>query len=387
MKKLLSLFAFVCWSAVALALPKEPITRARTEINIPDIPGYVTLKCDFHMHTIFSDGTVWPTVRVEEAWRQGLDAIAITDHIEYQPRKNDVSTNLNRSAEVARPAGAELDIIVIRGSEITRKMPPGHLNAIFLTNATELATVEWRDAVKAAHEQGAFIFWNHPGWENQLQEDNVVRWYPEHTELLEQGLLGGIEVVNGRDYYPEAHRWALEKKLAMLSDSDIHLPLNLDYNVHTGDHRPMTLVFAKERSADAIKEAMFSRRTAVYAGSRLIGGEQFLKPIFEKSIQIKKPQITLKGRQKALVQIRNNSDIDYHLERERDVDDIKTPKELTLAARKTVLLEVAGKGTGRGDKTLTLPYKVANLLVAPDEPLRVTITLDASFGTTVSPKK
>lgn len=28
----------------------------RKIINLPDIPGYVTLKCDFHMHTVFSDG-------------------------------------------------------------------------------------------------------------------------------------------------------------------------------------------------------------------------------------------------------------------------------------------------------------------------------------------
>ncbi len=59
----------------------------RQEILIPNIPGYITLKCDFHMHTVFSDGVVWPTVRVSEAWEDGLDAIAITDHIEGHPRK------------------------------------------------------------------------------------------------------------------------------------------------------------------------------------------------------------------------------------------------------------------------------------------------------------
>jgi hypothetical protein len=53
----------------------------RHEIAIPDIPGYTILKCDLHMHTVFSDGVVWPTVRVEEAWEDGLDAIAITDHM------------------------------------------------------------------------------------------------------------------------------------------------------------------------------------------------------------------------------------------------------------------------------------------------------------------
>jgi hypothetical protein len=28
--------------------------------HLPDIPGYQTLKADFHVHTDFSDGSVWP---------------------------------------------------------------------------------------------------------------------------------------------------------------------------------------------------------------------------------------------------------------------------------------------------------------------------------------
>ena len=58
-------------------------------------------------------------------------------------------------------------------------------------------------------------------------------------------MLHGIEVVNEQQYYPEAHRWCLDKRLTMLSNSDIHNPLNLDYHVHQGDHGPLTLVFAR----------------------------------------------------------------------------------------------------------------------------------------------
>jgi hypothetical protein len=43
-------------------------------------------------------------VRVEEAWRDGLDVIATTDHLEYLPHKLDVSTNYDRSYEIARAA-------------------------------------------------------------------------------------------------------------------------------------------------------------------------------------------------------------------------------------------------------------------------------------------
>ncbi len=54
---------------------------------VPDMSEYKTLKCDFHMHTVFSDGLVWPTIRVDEAIDEGLVAIAITDHLEYLPHK------------------------------------------------------------------------------------------------------------------------------------------------------------------------------------------------------------------------------------------------------------------------------------------------------------
>jgi len=94
-RKLTSLFI-----ALFIALPL--LAQVRGNIAIPDLNGYVTLKCDFHAHTVFSDGLVWPTVRIDEAYREGLDAIAITDHIEYRPYKEDVVASHNRSYEIAK---------------------------------------------------------------------------------------------------------------------------------------------------------------------------------------------------------------------------------------------------------------------------------------------
>ena len=39
-------------------------------IAVPDLPGYKTLKCDFHLHTYYSDGHVTPEMRVLEAQSQ-----------------------------------------------------------------------------------------------------------------------------------------------------------------------------------------------------------------------------------------------------------------------------------------------------------------------------
>lgn len=30
--------------------------QRRNEIQVPNLNGYTTLKCDFHMHSVFSDG-------------------------------------------------------------------------------------------------------------------------------------------------------------------------------------------------------------------------------------------------------------------------------------------------------------------------------------------
>ena len=355
----------------------EAQTRARTPVRIPDIPGYKTLKCDFHIHTVFSDGSVWPDVRSEEAWREGLDAIAITDHIDYLPHREDLPPSHERPYEIAKPHGDILDITVIRGSEITREMPPGHLNAIFL-NAVEPMVVEpWRKSLEAAAAQGAFIFWNHPGWD---RPGAVASWYPEHTELVENRLMHGIEVVNTREYYAEAHRWCIEKNLTMLSNSDVHGPLNLDYHVHQGDHRPLTLVFAKDNSVEAIKEALFARRTAVYSGNLLAGDEAFLRPIFEESTEIER-SLQLVGREAGFVQISNRSDISYELVRTREFAEISVPESLILQAGKTVLLQVtATQGDRSWRRSFSLEYEVSNLKITPDRSLRVELQVEVGFS-------
>ena len=260
-------------------------SQVRDTIIIPDIPGYKTIRYDPHIHTVFSDGRVWPTIRVEEAWREGIDAISITDHIEYRPFREDVISDHNRAYEVARPLAENLGIILIHGTEITRAMPPGHFNAVFLDDANELDKADWRDAMRSAKNQNAFIFWNHPGWSRQ-QPDTTL-WWDEHTWLLENGMLHGIEVVNGREFYPEALQWCLDKNLTMLGTSDIHNPIGMDYNFELGERRPMTLVFARDRTPEALREALFAGRTAVYFDNRLAGREEYLDAIFFNSIEVR----------------------------------------------------------------------------------------------------
>lgn len=353
--------------------------RVRTDVNFPDIPGYKTLKCDFHMHTVFSDGNVWPSIRPEEAWRQGLDAIAITDHIEYQPHKEDIPPNFNRAAEIAIERGNLLDILVIKGAEITREMPPGHLNAIFINDAAKLNTQTWQEAISIASSQGAFIFWNHPGWRGQ-QPDGISKWYDEHTLLFEAGNLHGMEVVNEKEYYPEVFQWCLDKNLTMLSNSDVHDPILMDLDLTHNEHRPLTLVFAEARTIESIKEALFARRTVVYWNNFLFGKKEFLEPLFYNSVFIKNPVVVLDRNEEKYIQIKNTSDIDFSLQINGKVDGIDAQSDVILYSGKTVLYTVKRLDNKfKGNKKIRIPFQIKNLKTTPNELLSIYLDLTITF--------
>jgi predicted metal-dependent phosphoesterase TrpH len=134
----------------------------------PDVPGYVTLVSDLHIHTVFSDGSVWPDIRIKEGNKDGLDVISMTEHLEYQPHEEDIPhPDRNRSYEIAQDVANDWELIVIKGLEITRDMPPGHSNAIFIQDANKILMDKPEDVFEEAQNQGAFIFWNHPNWIDQ----------------------------------------------------------------------------------------------------------------------------------------------------------------------------------------------------------------------------
>ncbi|MCG6189595.1 Sb-PDE family phosphodiesterase [Maribellus maritimus] len=364
-KKQIILWIFIFFTGIVSG-------QSRKIINIPDIAGYQTLKCDFHIHTIFSDGTVWPTVRIEEAWEEGLDAIAISDHIEYRPHSKDVVADHNRSFEIAEPLAQQKNVVLIRAAEITRSMPPGHLNALFIRNANLLERDDVMDAIKEAREQGSFIFWNHPGWKAQ-QPDSTV-WWEEHTELLDNGLLHGIEVYNSNEYYPEALEWANEKSLTMLGNSDVHDPIGMSYDLSTG-RRPMTLVFAKSKTTGGIKEALFSQRTAVYFDETVIGKSEILEPLFFASLAFKDNPLKIQNGASRRIEITNKSDIDYELELVQPGVGFDAPENVTLKAGQITPLTITGNSDEISQvKTLKVYYGIKNMLVNPEENLIVTFS-------------
>jgi 3',5'-nucleoside bisphosphate phosphatase len=363
--KILLLFAAILWLSRLTA-----IAQNRTELLFPDIPGYHTLKCDFHMHTNFSDGYVWPTERVTEAWMDGLDVIAITDHIEYRPHAGYITNNLNASWEIARKQAEKYNIVLIRGAEITRNMPPGHFNAIFLNDVQPLAKEKFIDAIEAAAAQEAFIFWNHPGWRQGAPD--TPYWFPVHKALLQKGLMQGIEVVNWEYYYPEAFGYALEYGLTMMGNSDIHVS---SWQMKLEDpawHRPVTLVFAASRTQEGVKEALKAGRTAIWQKSQLYAREEFAKPLVTNALQVTTSLVPVGESGKGSLILHNNSDLELRLSPEKGNAPVKISGEVVIPPRKTVAVELVLKQNApAGLSEVSLPCTVSNVFVTPAINLKI----------------
>ncbi|MDD3200799.1 MAG: PHP domain-containing protein [Bacteroidales bacterium] len=260
----------------------------RTEIVIPDAE-YQVFKADLHIHTMFSDGQVWPTFRVQEAWRDGLDVIAMTDHIEYLPNKQYLNADLNTSYEIARPEAEKMGIILIHGAEITRKQGViGHFNAIFINDANLLNVEDPKAALVAARAQGAFITFNHPAWTM-----DTCKFSPFQKEVLDEGLIDGIEAVNNHEYYARALSWCIDLKKTLISASDAHDVISNSFKIYTAGPenvrcRPMTLVYARERTEASFREALESRRTLGFFDGKVIGDKELLQRLFTSCVSFVK---------------------------------------------------------------------------------------------------
>ena len=357
---------------IILLFLSSPVWSQDREITFPDVPGYQTLVCDLHIHTVFSDGSVWPDIRVQEAILDGVDAISLTEHIEYQPHKDDIPhPDRNRSFEVAKEwaGNRENDLIIIHGTEITRSMPPGHANAIFVQDVNKIIIDDPIEAYREANRQGAFVFWNHPHWPAQ-KPDGVAELTDMHKQLLDEGLLHGIEVVNDVTYSDEALTIAQEHDMTIMGTSDIHGLIDWAYNIPGGGHRPVTLVFANERTEEAIKEALFAKRTVAWFKNNLIGNEDVLLPLLNSCVSadgasyIEKTTVataTITNRSDATMVLLNKSE--YTLHQNSDLVEILPHASSELLVK-----------TGEKMDSFQLVFQVLNAISAPGEHPNITLT-------------
>jgi hypothetical protein len=349
-------------------------------MRFPDAPdGSRILSADLHTHSVFSDGQVWPAIRVEEADRDGLDALAFTEHLEAQPKQADIPhPNRNRAYEVATQEAQrrEIDaVMLINGAEITRGMPPGHVNAVFLQDANKILTDDVQDAIQAANDQGAFVFWNHPNWLPQAP-DGVAKIYPFHQELIRAGKLHGVEVANGTldAYSEEALGIALEYGLTVLGTSDIHGLVDWTHNGGHGGHRPLTLVLARERSPAALKQALFDGRTAAWINDDLIGKAENVEQVVRACLSLE-PKAYLPNSSVLEVSLVNHCPLAFTLENTGERTFHNVSDVIRVGRYDETKLQVR---MNEERHLLELDLTVLNTQVRPREHLRTTLTAEVA---------
>ncbi|MBJ2175207.1 phosphotransferase [Aureibaculum sp. A20] len=362
--------------------------KRNNRLNIPDIPGYMTLKADFHLHTVFSDGHVWPTFRVREAQQNGLDVISLTEHIDYEGFPNELAYNRERAFEIAEAAAENTEVLVVRGVEISPRVPPYHHNALFLKNVDKIPyqymkdthnTFIMKDKIERsellapfleAQRQGGFVFYNHPSY-NWWDKKDTLLFTDFHQELLDKEILAGVEVSNSGRYNKIAHEFAEKYDLTIICNSDEHYDIASRYK---DNHRPMTLVFAKEKTEAAVAEALRKKRTLAYFRDYLVGRFPEADAFFRASIEI----IPEKGKGKnsplLKVHIKNTTQIPYRVQLKTDylIEDLPLGQLIIPANEtKTIILNPIWKYP----KIITLDFVVQNILVSPEEALKTTITV------------
>ena len=311
--------------------------NTRKEIVLPQVNGYNVYKADLHTHSVFSDGQVNSTFRVNEAWLDGLDIMAVTEHIEYRSfedmmvrytknyhkgkyekavnnridkkpvEKAEFIVDLNFAVRESQSAAKNNGLLIIPGTEITRNgTTVGHFNALFTTDNNLIYDVDPVQAVRNAKAQGALVMHNHPGWRKQSLEFTETEGI-----LYEEGLIDGVEVMNFHEFYPGIVDRARERNLFISANTDVHGATAHDHG-RSGFDRPMTLIFAKEKTLESVREALEAKRTLAYGFGAVCGEEQLLKDFFTASMKVTVNRI---GTQNVYLTVTNTSSITYVLKR------------------------------------------------------------------------
>lgn len=329
-KSLFLMMALLSWGALSAQTQPENsddrvacyrmMSGVRKVISIPDIDGYKTFKCDFHTHTVYADAHVSPEGRVQEDWYDGLDVMAMTEHVGVHKTGIDMPDR-NVPIVKAKAEGAKFGMIVIPGVEITRAKPFGHMNFLFVKDANVFSEDRYltdkdgeyltddlgrkinndetlQDDIAAALEQDCFIQWNHPGW-----PDRKCDMYDIHKDMLAKGQIHAVEICNHQEWYPKVLDWFDEYHIPMTANTDQHSPIDYNYG-HV--IRPMTLVFAKEYTMESIREAMFAGRMVAFWDQTLAGDATWLEQLVHHSLQVRVIDAA-KGR----IEVTNISDIRF----------------------------------------------------------------------------
>ena len=225
-----------------------------------------------HSHTSYSDGKATPQDAFEHARNNGLDFLFVTDHSNWFDGVTDGQYEYNEETDQYEEAAdsewyntriqaeafnaAHSDFLAMRGFEMTSG-DWGHANVInsdsYVEAKKQMTGLDefyaWVN--RQPHSIGAF---NHPNWPDDSFRD--LAYVPELDRMISL-----IEVGNGAPPYSYARA---EEHYFKALDNGWHVgAINGQDNHSTnwGDPDNLTVIIAKDLTADSFLEAMRNRRT------------------------------------------------------------------------------------------------------------------------------
>jgi hypothetical protein len=143
-----------------------------------------------------------------------------------------------------------------------------------------------------------------------------------------------------------------------MANSDNHGIISEEYKEPAYSNRPMTLVFAKARTQEALKDALLKGRTLAYFRDIIAGREEYAKPFFYECISVAKP--FYQNDKSIFFEVTNRSDIPFYLVN----GPADAPASITLAANSVTRIVLSKKVTG------SLFYDVKNIMTGEDSVLK-----------------
>ena len=174
------------------------------------------MLADYHIHSTFSDDSRYPLENIcDDAIRQNLDEICITDHVDYG-----VKPDHDPADPAWRPAGARaMNVDYARyfpalaaarervASELTVRTglefgvqthTIDAFNALFEAHATELDFI-----ILSIHQVGNEEFWNGEFLQNRTQQEYNDAYYEELLRVVERfshySVLGHLDLIKRYD--------------------------------------------------------------------------------------------------------------------------------------------------------------------------------------------
>jgi predicted metal-dependent phosphoesterase TrpH len=224
---------------------------------VDTVPGRVVprsgdnwiLAGDFHVHAFPGDGTLAAGELRREAWRAGLDVIAVTNH------------NQTLAAHLVARSGRSGEPLVMVGQEITN--PGYHLIAVGITVTVD-ADQPAAEAIRAVHAQGGVAIAAHPSRKYWSAFDDDALALLDGTEAAHAAMRGDGEfAADLRDFFERARQQ--NSTIAAIGSSDFHSSPALGL--------ARTYIVARERSEGAVLDAIREGRTVAVDGDGGLHGD------------------------------------------------------------------------------------------------------------------